>query len=194
MIELEVNGRRDTVQPVSSADLRAAISRTCPEGHVICTLKINGYEIPESRLDEYDVQAVRSVEVQSADPHDLARDSLDETADWIGRICSALDSVAEDYRTGNERKAAEQLVSAIDALQVLSELLGGIQRFLDADAKTKDLFDGPWCEAQTDLRSALDGLFIDLEAGDPVRLADRIGYVLPRSLQRFRDILDQIRT
>lgn len=192
MIELAINGVQQTLDPPSSADLKDHLHRSVPHGHVICRLLVNGLEVDEARLDEFALDSIQTLEVQTAAPTELARSSLPETREWIQRICGVLDSISEDYRLGREGEGANRLVSVVDALQVLIGLLDGIHSSLPMDAAVRLRFEEPWQEAASDLEAAVRGLMEDLEAGDPLRLADRTGYALPRSLGRFRDVLGEI--
>ena len=51
MIELVINGAQQTLEPPSSADLNDHLHRSVPNGHVICSLLVNGLEVDEARLD-----------------------------------------------------------------------------------------------------------------------------------------------
>jgi hypothetical protein len=192
MIELDVNGRSTGIEPASIPDLRAMVGRALPSEHVVCTLRVNGREVPESGLEELELRAIRRLEVKSATPRDLAYQALGETREWIGRICDVLQSVARDYRLGRDKDAHERMASVADALQVLAGLLHGIWAFVDSDPGVRGRLQGPWSEAEAGLRRSIEGLIEDMESGDPVRLADHAGYLLPRSLERFHDILGRI--
>jgi hypothetical protein len=193
MIELEVNGSHGALAPASVGELRSAIRDRCPTGHVICELRINGRDFAESRLDEVDLKTLRSVEVRSATPRDLAHSAVEGTIDWIGRISAALDEAAHRFRMGQEKEGAQRLAAVSDALSVLMELLGGIRAFADVDPAQRAWVDERWPAAERELRGAIEGLVQDLQAGDPVQLADRSGYLLPSSLARFRELLERMR-
>ncbi len=192
MIQLDINGISETIAPSSIGELRSSLQRTLQPGHVITVLRVNGLEVAEERLDEFDPTAIRTLEVQTALPADLARESLAETREWIERICGVLDSIAQDYRLGRENEGASRLVSVVDALQVLVGLLQGIHVSLDLDPGTRGRIAVPWQDAESELKLSVEGLMQDLEEGDPERLADRTGYALPHSLGRFRDVLAEI--
>ena len=127
--------------------------------------------------------------MRSATPQTIAGDSLAETADWIARIVGVLNSISQDFRTGNEQSGRSRLGDAIEALQVLVNLLQGIHRFLDVYPERKSEFESRWKEAEDALLEDVRGLFSELESGDPIRLADRTGYSLPRALTQFRELL-----
>jgi len=194
MIELALNGEPQTIEPASMTELKDCLRRSVPDGHVICRLLVNELEIDESRIEDFALESIRSLDIQTAAPAELAQSSLPETREWIQRICGVLNSISEDYRLGREGEAANRLISVVDALQVLIGLLDAIHESLPEDAGIKPRLEKPWNEAVTDLEASVRGLMEDLEAGDPVRLADRTGYVLPRSLGRFRDVLGEIST
>ncbi|MFQ5513537.1 MAG: hypothetical protein ACE5FG_03805 [Myxococcota bacterium] len=194
MIQLSMNGTESGVEPGSIEELRRIIEEATPPGEVRCVMRINGTEIGEERLDEFNLGAIRSLEVSTAVPAELARQCLSETRDWIERICGVLSSIADDYRVGREHQAASRLVSVVDALDVLVGLLGGIHSCIELEPPTRAALDRGWKLAEEELRASISGLVGDLEAGDPVRLADRAGHTLPRSLGVFRELLHQIRT
>lgn len=192
MIQLEINGAHETIDPGSIEELRTRILEGIPEGHVICVLLVNELEMALTRLDEFDLESIRSLGVRSQNPVVLARESLTETQEWIRQICDVLGSIARDYRLGREDDGANRLVSVVDALQVLVGHLQGIRTVLVQGEDTSDGLHGPWLEAAGELRSAIEQLVEDIVSGDPVRLADRTGHTLPASLGRFREVLAQI--
>lgn len=192
MIQFEINGARETVAPHSIADLQKHLRGNIPAGHVICVLSVNGLESTEDRLVDFDVASIRSIKVRTASPAELARDALGETRAWIDRICGVLESIAQDYRLGRESDGTDRLVSVLDALQVLVGLLGGIHDSLELDQATRARLEAPWREAEGELKLSVEGLMEDLTQGDPLRLADRTSYTLPRSLGRFREVLGEI--
>ena len=189
MIQLEINAKHETIEPGSIKELRDRIQTTLPSGHVICRLHINGREIAESQLDEFSVGTIRDITVQSDTPQALARAALGETQEWIDRIRNALNVIANDYRLGRDKDGASRLITVIDALQVLVGLLQGIHSCIDLDPDTRRNLRDPWEQAEAQLKSSLEGLVEDLQTGDPVQIADRTAYALPRSLGRFQEIL-----
>jgi hypothetical protein len=192
MIQLEINDRCERVLPDSGKALRELIERALPAGHVITRLRVDGRDLDAEQLGELEPARLREVRVLSASPQQIARASLPETIDWLGRICASLENIARDYRTGREIDAARDLVDAIDALHVLAALLGSIHRFLDVSGAHRAGFEREWSEAERALHGATLELQADLESGDPVRLADRTGWVLPAALRRFAVLLEEI--
>ena len=193
MIQLEINGTSHTIEAGSIQELRFAIQQHIPEGQVSCGIQINGIEIAEDRLDDFSTQSIRTVVVLTGRPADLAHESLGETQEWIGQICDVLDSIADDFRLGRDKSATGRLVTVADALQVLVSLLDGIHECIELDPAERAALEGSWKPAQEELQLSMQALVDDLESGDPVRLADRTGHQLPRSLTRFRDLLAEIR-
>ena len=193
MIELEINGQPRTIHPTSMQELEAEIERPVPQDHGVCRLLVNGREIERRQLAEYDLASVRKVRIESAPLASIALGAVEETSDWIQRICGVLDSVAEDYRFGREADANGRLASVIDALQVLVHLLGGIHAHAPLAADQRDGFAKAWQGAEVELRSAIDDIGRNLEAHDSVGMADLTGYTLPRCLGRFRGLLEQVR-
>jgi hypothetical protein len=135
---------------------------------------------------------IRRVQVVTESLVELAHQAIDGTRDWIGRICQVLDSVAGDYRMGREVDAAGRLVDVIDALQVLVGLLRGIHANLPLEGSKGARLDDSWTRAEIALRDSIEDLASDIEIGDPIRLADKTGYVIPRCLGSFRDLLKQV--
>jgi len=159
---------------------------------VIGLLQIDGRSVDPGQLGQLDPAHLHRVRVRSATPQEMARASLPETAEWLGRVCAVLEAIAADYRLGREREAALRLVDAIDALQVLTALLGGIRRFLAVAPQHRREFEQAWDEAEAELQRATLELHGDLQGGDPVRLADRTGWTLPAALRRFAVLLEQL--
>jgi hypothetical protein len=192
MIELEINDRAQRVRPESGKALRELVVGALPPGHVIGELRVDGRNVDAAELGELDPQRLQSIRVRSASPEQVARASLPGTTEWLGRVCSVLEAIAADYRTGREREAALRLVDAIDALQVLTALLGGIRRFLEVAPEHRRGFEQAWREAEEELQRATLELHADLQGGDPVRLADRTGWTMPAALRRFAVLLEQL--
>jgi hypothetical protein len=192
MIELQVNGRDETIEPSSVRDLHERIREAVPTGHGICRMAVNGREIGEPDLESHELADVRRVEVETQSLRDLAHQSIGETRDWISRICGVLDSVASDYRTGREQDGARRLVNVVDALQVLVPLLRGIHENLRLQEHENVGIDEPWARAELELRDSVEDLAGAIETGDPVRLADKTGYRIPRCLASFNELLGQI--
>lgn len=190
MIQLAINGAAQTVEPSSIKELGDLLRRAVPQGQVAHSLRVNGHEVPDLQLDEFDLGMIRNLEVSTKLITEIARAAAGETVEWIERICGVLESVAADYRMGRDQDGADRLVNVIDALQVLVHLLDQIRDQLSPDLVTR--LTEPWSEAQTSLQSTLAELVSDMETGDPLRLADRTGYSLPRCLGSFRDLLSQI--
>ena len=189
MIDLEINGKRQVVEPLSTKELHDLLHRSLAPGHQIRTMNVNGRAIDEEQLEDFAVGSLRNVSVRSATPQTIAGDSLAETADWIAGIVGVVKSISQDFRTGNEQNGRSRLGDAIEALQVLVNLLQGIHRFLDVYPERKREFESRWIEAEYALLESIRGLFSELESGDPIRLADRTGYSLPRALTQFREVL-----
>ncbi len=192
MIELEVNGNRQAVQPTSGGDLYQMLERELPSGHVIRRIDVDGAAIDAAKLDQIAVEHMRSVVVESCTAAQIAQDSVAETSEWIGRICGVLDQIASEFRLGNASNATERLVEVVDALQVLVGLLSGINEFLEVDPQRHAAFKQEWGDAEAELCGSIEGLFAELQSGDPVALADRTGHSLPRALDRFRKLLEQV--
>lgn len=192
MIELEINDRRRRVEPTSVKELRELIDADLPAGHLIEQLSVNGRALDVEELEMLELGGLASVAVRSSSPQQLARGSLDETIDWISRICGVLENVSSKYRTGNEREGTQVLVDVIDALQVLVGLLSGIRRWIDVPDAHRPRFEREWEDIEGDLHREIEALHAELQAGDPVPLADRTETGLPGVLRRFAVLLEQI--
>ncbi len=189
MIDLEINGNRQLVDPSSAKELRELLLRSLAPDHLIRTLVVNGRAIDEEQLEGFDLGNVQSVSVGSATAPAIARDSLGEASDWIARIGGVLESISKDFRVGKDQNGRARLGDVIEALQVLVSLLKGIHRFLEVEPDQKSEFEKRWTTAETALLGGVKGLFDELKSGDPVRLADRTGYSLPRALSQFQELL-----
>lgn len=192
MIELIMNGTPHKIDPPTSSELGAEIRALLPEGQEICQVKVNGFEVPIAQLDEFEPAAIRGLEVSTATPAELARGAVGETREWIGRICSALDAIAQDYRDGREAQGASRLIETVDALNVLIHLLAGIRQHLVLEEEIRVRIDAAWQEAEGELLQAVNALVEGIESGDPLRLADQAGHVLPRCLSSFQALLDEV--
>ncbi len=193
MIQIDINGDRDSIDPGSIKELQDYIHSKVPDDQVVCVLRVNGNELPESSLEDLTISTIRLVSVKSDTTQALAVASLGDTGDWIERIAEVLDGIARDYRLGNEKDGAGRLVLVIDALQVLVGLLQGIHSSITLEEEHRNRLAIPWEDASIQLRTAIEGLAEDLESGDPIRIADRAGYAVPRSLNRFKELLGDLR-
>ncbi|MCP4003087.1 MAG: hypothetical protein GY725_02710 [bacterium] len=191
MIELEVNGHRQNVEPSTTQELRSLVEKQLPSGHVIRRIDVNGGQFDEAKLEEVDLTRLNTVTVQSSSTSAVAYESLAETSEWIGRICGVLAEIAEDYRLGRTAQGTGRLVDVVDALQVLVPLLSGINKFIEIPEAERSEFECVWSEAEKGLCSSIEGLFEELKDADPVLLADRTGYTLPAALKHFQEVLDR---
>jgi len=193
MIELEFNGKPEPIEAASIDELEQAIQRPLPPDHAVYKILIDGKQMAPNELSPHELTRIRRVCVESAPLAEIAERSVDETIEWIGRICGVLDSIANDYRLGRDREATGRLPSVADALQVLVHLLYHIHAHLPIDSHRFPNFKSDWESAELELRDGIDGLAADLGLGDQIRLADRVGYTIPKSLKRFPELLEAVR-
>jgi hypothetical protein len=197
MIQLDVNGVTSAIDPQSVEELSRAILLPLPHDHGVARVWVDGHEVPGAEIDRCDIATARRISVESAPLCEIARDAVAETAEWIGRICRVLDSIAGDYRRGHDKKATERLVDVADALHVLAHLLHGIGAGLLRDLDPADGVASSWQHAYTALLASVEALASSLaqpSGGDPVAMADQVGYALPRCLSTFRDLLERVGT
>jgi hypothetical protein len=190
VIELEVNGSTEWIEPASWEALGQRIDRAIPSGHALCTLVVDGAERSRSELERLDLRGVRRVRVGTGRPSDLARGALAETLRFVDRLCDALARLAECCRAGREPVARGDLVEIADALHVLVPLLSGIRRNIDAPREVIARIEGPWADAERELASGAHELLAAYESEDPVALADASGFALCGALRRFRELLE----
>jgi hypothetical protein len=193
MIELEVNGRSERVEPGPIAALCERIERAVPDGHVLCSLWVDGAELSLEELRGLDPLGVRRVRITSAHPRDLARGALPEAIDFVARLRRALRMLASRYRDGAEAVARGELVEIADALHVLVPLLSGIRRHLEMSPAVEARVAPSWSGAESELARGVDDLLAAFESGDPVALADASGFALPRALGTFSALLKGLR-
>jgi hypothetical protein len=192
MIAIHVNGAERTVTPHSIEELRAEVLGPIPADHGISLLRINGKEFIAERWAELELGQIRDVELRSAPLREMARAAVAETDEWITRICGVLESVSEDYRMGREQQASGRLPQVADALHVLAHLLHGIRAHVELDEPQRRRLDAQWQAAEAELSSAVDAMASDLVWRDPIALADRTGYALPRTLHSFQGLLKEL--
>jgi len=192
MIQVEINGERRDLTPGSMKELQDLLALAVPRGHGVCVFRVNGRDIADAELASFDLASVRGIEMRSEALAEIARASVRETREWIGRICGVLESIAADYRLGRETSGATRIVQLVDALQILVHLLDGIHTNLELGEDLRRRIAPQWNNAHASLCEAIEGIASDLEMGDAIQLADRTGYTLPRSLQTFRDLLGQL--
>jgi hypothetical protein len=192
MMQIEINGNRQTIDAASIEEVRGYLRGAVPKSEVMCLLRVNGEETSEERLDTFDFASIQTIEVQTDRPEALARNAIPETIDWIQRLSEVLRSLGEDFRLGRERDAVERLVPVTDALQVLVGLLSGIREFIQMDPAMRTSLEAPWNTAESQLEDALGRFVSQFQTGDPVLLADLLGHELPRILESFKLLLEKI--
>ena len=193
MIEMEINDSRSQLAAQSMGDVRDAIQRSLPEGHLVSALAVNGEPTDPEELERFDLRQLRSVSVHSATPQQIARASLPETTEWIGRICGVLDGIGGEYRVGRATDATGRLVDVVDALQVLAALLASIRDHIDIPTDARAEFEASWSESGEQLRDCVESLCAALAQNDPVELADLTGGALPQVLGRFTSLLEGLK-
>lgn len=197
MIQLDVNGVASTIDPQSIEELSRAILSPLPQDHGVTRVWVDGQELPGAQLDRCNLATARQISVESAPLAEIAKDAVAETTEWIGRICRVLDSIAGDYRRGHDRKATERLGEVADALHVLAHLLHGIGSGLIHGTDAGDGLEVSFNRAYAELLESVEAIVGNISlpsGGDPVVLADQVGYALPRCLSTFRYLLERVRT
>jgi hypothetical protein len=191
-MDIEINGSRQMLSPASIEELQGHLRGAVPPDEVMCVLRVNGEEVAEDRLRDYECGSIQTIELQTARPEALAQNAIPETIDWIQRLTDVLRSLAEEYRLGRERNAVQRLVPVTDALHVIVGLLSGIHEFIKIDPTIQIKIEAPWSVAEARLRTTLDRFVSEFEAGDPVLMADLLGHDLPAVLESFSTLLKQI--
>jgi hypothetical protein len=191
MIQLTTNGALQNIDVTSIKELQDTLTAATPEGHAIASLLVNGHDVPQPRLDDFELAAIRTLELSTMPCAEMARAAVGEASEWMRRVREVLESVASDYRMGRQHDGASRLVDITDALVVMVNLLQSLHTHLAVDSSQRASFDASWIAAQTALEESIHGLMSDMESGDPVRLADRTGYALPRCIGSFQELLGQ---
>ncbi|MEE8557554.1 MAG: hypothetical protein V3T14_06680 [Myxococcota bacterium] len=182
MIQVEINGDRRTLDPASIDELRGFLRGAVSPAEVLCSLRVNGDEVSEDNLATYRIGAIQNLEVQTARSEDLARSAIPEAIDWMGRLQKVLRGIAEDFRAGRDREAADRLVPVADALQVLMGLLSGIREFTQPKGSPER---EAWSQAESHLKHALQRFVSAFERNDSVRLSDLLTHEIPAALEAF---------
>lgn len=193
MIRLQHNGTALEATPEGFANLaalvRAYIAEPGSEDRVIEHLSVDGRVIEVDgieTLEEVSLDGVREVELRTRGVLEVARESLDSSADYAGLVRDALSETAQLLRAGRIEDGNRLFADVLDALNVLVFAVTSAGRVLRADAELLHELEPelrPWLEAASDA----------LEQRDWLRLADTLEYELRPRLAEWPERIRSLR-
>jgi hypothetical protein len=138
LIRIRHNGAEKHFENLDFANL-GDVMRACAgadESQVVTSLSVNGCAIPDESLEtleEFPVEGIEEVEVQTRAVREVALDSLDSSISYGNKIEAALLDTASRLRAGKIQDANEIFADTIDALNVFLYALGAIGKALGED-------------------------------------------------------------
>lgn len=195
MIEVRHNQECITVDPRGFSGVRDLV-RHCvgaskaPEP-VVLALRVDGRELalesPEE-LDQVDLETLARVEIETRPAREIAAESLESSAEYVGALEGSLQQVADLLRAGRTEDANQLFATALDGFSVLLYALSAARTWLPAVAADLGDLEGevhPWLEAVADAQEERDWL----------RVADYLEYELrPRLVgwaERIRGVCER---
>lgn len=100
------------------------------ERRVISSIRIDGKEISETdeaRLNAMRMNEVGSVEVETANPADLAYQTLSTLETYLDRLITSIEKSAQSYRSKNLVAGDAFFAKAIDGLDLFVQTIGGVK-------------------------------------------------------------------
>ncbi len=166
------------------------------QGSAIRRVSLNGKDITGLDWSPYislTVAEIEDVAIEIGDISQLARETLDSLDEFISDLTRELMRLSDLFRTGEEQKALEILVQALDGIQVVSFTTQRVIKNLHIDFEASLESDKTVNKRLNVLDGILTEMFPVQEAQDWVRLADLIEYELVVHLEDRRKLLDEVR-
>ncbi len=174
-----------------AALLEAARKRLEPAGRIVVQVQVNGQFLvgPEIARHQNDPVNASDVRLASADPVELAQNTLQQLRSLLEQSGQALQEAGEAFQSDEAGRGMQALSRAMDLWHQLPQAViqaAALTR-LDVNAalpagKTMTVF-------ASDLAASLRGLRDGLTNRDTVALADALRYEWPRTVQAWDQLL-----
>ena len=183
-----------TQQSTLDRIIAEAAEHVKPSGRIIVEVRLDGRTLSDADLTEAQPRDADADEVQliTADPYELARQTLLEVRD-------RLDDAREAQQRAAEKLQADNAAEAMDDIRVAMEVW---QQAQDSALKSAQLLDLPLDSLQADGRSVsqiitllagrLAQLRDQLNARDWFGLADTLGYELDAAATQWAAMIDTV--
>lgn len=125
---------------------------------------------------------------------DVVLEVLSDGSNFLAELCSFISITVEQYRTGNEEKGGEYLISLVEGLEWFVNLTGRIGTLLKVDFSETRMDGQTLTESVENLNDILLEIVTAQEQRDWVLLSDLLEYELEPQLGLWQEIFGMLRT
>ncbi len=186
------NDRLETDAATLGAMIDAARQAAADRRRIVVEVRVDGQTLSAAELDEQQEQAPTAQEVQliSAEPRELSRQTMLEARDALARARSQQSQAAEllqsDETTAALEEIREVLATWSQARQAVD--LGAQMTGLDLDTVEIDAV--PAAQIIADLADLLSEVRDQLTASDWIGLADTLAYPMSDTAEKWERMID----
>lgn len=175
--------------------------KAAAEGGSVLSVKVNGEDLTgrdRSHLQDLPLEDIEQLEIQTGDPKELARSTMDSIAEFLEQLLKELHKTADLFRQGDSNQSNEFFVRCLDGLQVFMHSLEICRRLLGISFELlyspseNGRADKSVAESRRQLFSVLDGMIQAQTDQDWVLMADMLEYELIPALEEWRQIIPAI--
>ena len=144
----------------------------CDADEVVCGFTVNGMEFDESdegRLKSCQVEEIQSISVRSSTVAALVGESLKTGTEYVRYLQRSTETLSSEFRSGDRKKAFEELRVVSEGLQTVFDLMRYVQRLGHLEAEN-----GAQTEAQ--FLKLMSTLIPAVEKRDFIFVADLLEY------------------
>jgi hypothetical protein len=170
-------------------------SRVAQQRRVVGRIVIDGQAIPVAELDLWltrPCDEVGQVEVETACPRELARQTLGAVGSLLGDISKLGRGSADKLLAGQTGKAMEMLLGCLNLHKAVQEAVSQVVRLTGLNLKELRIGDQTAEQVTQELAGQLVAVKSALEAGDFVVLGDLLNYEFPKATGQWQAILAEL--
>ncbi len=157
-------------------------------GRQIALLRVNGRDVADfARESSRRLDGVRSIEITTESPLDVARNIIAEGRAFIESLQSCLALTAECFTSGSD-KAGRYFNEAVQGLEWFVQMIGFIEQTLKLDYSRLAMGGKPVVHYVTGLNAIFQDIVKAQEISDTVLLADILEYDLVPHLDEWKGI------
>lgn len=174
--------------------LEAAKTHLDATGRVVVEVQIDGQALNERQLEQRQTVEVSGKEVRlySANPVELAVETLNGVRKRLGDAAEAQERAAELFQADDASAALEQIGQVIEAWLQTQQAVLNSAMLLHIDLEAFSVGGRPLKQFTDELLDRLNELRTLIEASDTVALADALAYEWPELTNRWDQLVEAL--
>ena len=176
------------------AELLRHVGRSLNDsGRVLFKVKLNGREVsPTGREGEQVLAETDELELTSADPRQLARETLEQVGELFEQSRNSASQAAEHLQQGQISRAMEQLAGLVGLWSSAQQAVVQTSRLLSMDLEKMQVAGESFAEHIGRFQQQLQQIKSALQNRDYVSLADILNYELPDLTDRWQSLIKAV--